>query len=144
MLQKRLFLSSCFLLLAAGCAPQTRYAWNEYDTILYQYYKSPAEDEQFVEHLKEVIDKAEAVGKVPPGIYAEYGFALYEKGNFQEAAKYFKLEKDKWPESNLLMAKMIQNTQQLGNRNKQANVSVAPVDLGAANTAMTDVKGKAK
>ena len=141
---QRLFLYSCILVFAAGCVPKTRYAWCEYDNKLYQHYKNPAEYDQFIRHLKEVIEGGEAAGKVPPGIYAEYGYALYEKGDFQEAAKYFKLENDKWPESRVLMAKMIQNAQTRGTQGKQPNQAAVPPGSVPANTAISEGKGASK
>lgn len=140
----RLFLFSCLAIIVTGCAPKTRYAWNNYDAKLYQHYKNPAEYDQFIEHLKEVIEDSEESGKVPPGLYAEYGFALYEKGNYQEAAKYFKLENDKWPESRVLMAKMIQNAQMRDKQDKQPNQAVAPATPKPADTTITEAKGATK
>jgi len=140
---QRLFLCSCALFVVIGCAPP-RYAWNNYDYKLYQHYKNPAEYDQFVENLKEIIEDGEETGKVPPGIYAEYGFALYEKGNYQEAVKYFKLENDKWPESHVLMAKMIQNAQMRGKQGKQPNQALAPINPEPANTDMSEAKGTSK
>ena len=125
---RSLILSTCALFLVVGCAPTSRYTWNNYDNKLYQHYKNPAEYDQFVEDLKEVIERGEESNKVPPGIYAEYGFALYEKGNFPEALKYFKLENDKWPESRVLMAKMIQNAQMRGKKDKQPGQGAVPTN----------------
>jgi hypothetical protein len=141
---QRLFLYSCILVVTAGCAPKTRYAWNEYDDKLYQHYKNPADYDQFVEQLKEIIEEAEAANKVPPGIYAEYGFALYEKANYPEAIKYFKLENDKWPESRVLMAKMIRVAQQRSNQGKQPNQAVLPINPEPAKTTISDAKGASK
>lgn len=142
---QKLFLCSCILFLVAGCAPRTRYAWNNYDDKLYQHYKNPAEFDQFVEHLKEVIEDGKEDGKVPPGIFAEYGFALYEKGNFPEAARYFKLESDKWPESRVLMAKMIQNAQTRGKQGRQPDRAAAPAGPEPANTTtISEAKGASK
>jgi hypothetical protein len=42
-------------------------------------------------------------------LYAEYGFALYEAGRIDEAVIYFRKEKEKWPESAVIMDKMIRN-----------------------------------
>ena len=98
-----------FLMLTA-CAP-TRYAWHGYDQNLYNHYKNPADHEEFAEKIKEVIEDGEADGKVPPGLYAEYGFVLYEKGDFPDAIIFFNKEQTKWPESKVLMAKMISNAQ---------------------------------
>jgi len=141
---QRLFLYSCLIVFAAGCAPKTRYAWNGYDNKLYQHYKNPDEYDQFIEHLKGIIEEGEEAGKVPPGIYAEYGFALYEKGDFQEAARFFKLENDKWPESRVLMPKMIQNAQMRGKRGKQPDQAVVPSGSEPANAAISEAKGAPK
>ena len=90
----------------SGCA-QTRYTWNNYDQKLYDHYKNPADPARFIQDLKEVVTAAEESGKIPPGLYAEYGYALYEKGDLAEAMVYFTKEQKKWPESNLLMSKMM-------------------------------------
>ncbi len=101
------------LAASAGCATQTMYYWRGYDDTLYRYYKTPAEREAFVAGLKIVILEAEQKGlRVPPGAYAEYGFALYEEGQFEPAIVYFQKEGDMWPESRVLMTKMIGNARQ--------------------------------
>jgi hypothetical protein len=107
------------VLLAAGvatalgaCVPQTRYHWGQYDAALYQHYKNPQDREQFVAALRTTIDEAEQMGmKVPPGICAEYGYALFEEGQAAESVPWFQREKDTWPESTVLMDKMIRNAQ---------------------------------
>lgn len=140
---QRLFLYSCLLIIAAGCVP-TRYVWNDYDNKLYRHYKNPAEYDQFIEQLKEIIENGEEAGKVPPGIYAEYGFALYEKGDFPEAIKYFKLESDKWPESRVLMAKMMRNAEMRGKQGKQPNQAIVPGSSEPVNTNNSAIKGASK
>ena len=92
------------------------YTWKNYDDKLYQHYRNPAENEKFIEGLKETIVAGEETGKVPPGIYAEYGYALYEKGDYSEAVIYFQKEHDKWPESRLFMLKMISNAEKMGKK----------------------------
>jgi hypothetical protein len=98
------------VILLSGCAAPSRYSWNNYDGVLYQHYKNPAENDAFIENLKGIVQAAEASGNVPPGIYAEYGFALYEKGQYNEAMIFYQKEYDKWPESRVLMKKMMSNT----------------------------------
>lgn len=101
-----------FVVLVAfvsGCATR-QYAWNNYDGVLYQHYKNPQENEVFLEKLQEIVREGEVSGNVPPGVYAEYGFALYEKGQYEDATKFFQKEHDKWPESRTLMRKMIANS----------------------------------
>jgi hypothetical protein len=104
------------IMLLTACAPQTRYSWNKYDSTLYNHYKDPSQVEQFNEALQEIVVEAEADQKVPPGIYAEYGYFLYEQGCNTEAIQYFQKESNKWPESRTLMAKMISNAQDRFNK----------------------------
>ena len=102
------YLCILFLLFSLiGCRAYSRYNWNNYDTKMYAHYKNPAEREDFIKALKEILDDAEPAGKVPPGIYAEYGFVMYEQGNNQQAVLYFQKEADKWPESGAFMTKLI-------------------------------------
>lgn len=102
------YLCVIFLLFSLiGCGAHSRYNWSGYDTKMYNHYKNPSEREKFVQALKEILDYAEPEGKVPPGIYAEYGFVLYEEGNNQQAVLYFQKEADKWPESRAFMTKLI-------------------------------------
>jgi hypothetical protein len=96
----------------AACVPQGRYYWNGYDTALYQHYKNPQDRGLFVESLRTTIYEADQLGqKVPPGMCAEYGYALYEEGQAAESVPWFQREKQSWPESTVLMDKMIRNAQ---------------------------------
>ena len=96
-----------------GCVTkQTHYRWGNYDDVLYANYKNPQDRQVFVASLKAIILDAEKQGViVPPGIYAEYGYALYEEGNRAEAIAYFTEERNTWPESQVFMEKMIANAQ---------------------------------
>jgi hypothetical protein len=110
----RLSIVPLALLAAAGsfaCAHDNRmYRWGGYDDALYQHYKNPQKREEFVAKLSGIIEEAEkSGGLVPPGCYAEYGWALYEEGRPAEAIAYFEKEKKRWPESAPLMDKLIRN-----------------------------------
>lgn len=106
-MRTRLLFVLALALFCSGCAAQTRYAWDGYDDRLYSYYKTPAESDQFMEALYEIILEGDAENRVPPGIYAEYGYMLYERGRYPEAITWYHKERAKWPESQLLMDKMI-------------------------------------
>ena len=106
-------------LMTTGCAAQSQYAWSNYDQKLYNHYQNPTKSEQFIEDLRKIIQYGEISGRVPPGIYAEYGYALYEQGNYPEAIEYFKKEQSKWPESDIIMTKMINNAQKIIGANKE-------------------------
>jgi hypothetical protein len=108
------------------------YEWRGYDSKLYEHYKNPAEQAKFHEDMKEVVMQAEAEGRVPPGIYAEYGFLLLEEGNRAAAVQYFQKEAARWPESRVLMEKLIAVAE---NRIKKPGGPVPPAGApGAATT----------
>ncbi len=93
----------------SGCATkQYVFAWGNYDDALYSFYKNPGTHQEYVAALKAIILATERDGtKVPPGIYAEYGYALYEEGSATEAIRYYRLEMQAWPASTVFMEKMI-------------------------------------
>ena len=112
------------LLPLCGCVAQTQYSWNNYDKKLYNHYKDPSQKEDFAQALKETVEEAESSNRVPPGIYAEYGFLMYEQGNSLQAIQYYQKEADKWPESRAFMTKMINTAQK---RSKAQNASALSV-----------------
>ncbi|GER05758.1 hypothetical protein GCM10007972_05320 [Iodidimonas muriae] len=83
------------------------YDWNGYQGELLAYYKNPQENQAFSEQLYANIELAEQNDRVPPGIYAEYGYVLLQIGKTNEALAYFAKERDRWPESAYLMSKVI-------------------------------------
>jgi len=100
------------LAVLPACVPPTYYAWGGYDDALYAHYKSPQDRGPFVEQLKTIILASQQAGrKVPPGILAEYGFALLEEGQIDEAVGYFQREREAWPESRPFMDKMIRSAE---------------------------------
>lgn len=97
-------------LLLAACAsnPKPLYEWGDYSRALLKYSKNPSETQVFADKLRKAIEKGETVGRVPPGLYAEYGYTQYDLGHVTEAVVYFGKERDKWPESRFIMEKIIQ------------------------------------
>lgn len=109
-MDKRCLFIALFVLFGfTGCASTGHYHWGHYETSLYQYYKNPADVESFSEELAEVIEKGIPDDRVPPGIYAEYGYILFLQGKNKEAITCFQKEKEKWPESTHLMDNMMAN-----------------------------------
>jgi hypothetical protein len=102
--------------LIVGCAAPTKYSWGSYEPALYQHYKAPAQMADLETELARTIQQATQKGeKVPPGIYAEYGFVLQQRGKLTEAAAYYQKERQAWPESAVLMNTMLQSLE-LGSR----------------------------
>lgn len=112
-----------FGLLTAGflvsCAPQQQFVWGTYETSLYGYYKDPEQLENLMKALETAIAEGEEAAKpsaaadgtkprrIAPGLYAEYGYLLMLKNEGAKAKIYFEKEKASWPESAVLMDKMI-------------------------------------
>ncbi len=105
--------------IAGACAPQQKYYWGSYEEDLYGYYKDPEQLESFMQALEQAIENAEEGQKegpsldgtnppvLAPGLYAEFAYLLMIKNQPSEARRYFVREKETWPESTVLMDKMI-------------------------------------
>jgi hypothetical protein len=103
----KLLLPVIALLMLSGCASSGLYHWGDYEQASYSYTKNPGEIDAYMESLEKIIRKGEKNNRVPPGLYAEYGYALVVAGRRGEAVDYFAKEQGKWPESDRLMSLMI-------------------------------------
>lgn len=96
------------ILFVAACGGgEALYEWDKYSYELKSYYKNPDEHNKFTDELYQDIQVAEEKGKVPPGLYAEYGYMLLGQNNVSGAISYFRKERNRWPESAYLMDKVI-------------------------------------
>jgi len=107
--------------VVAACSAKTQYEWGDYNKALLSYYKNPQEVAEFSEKLRESVEEAEGAGKVPPGLYAEYGYALLELGDEQAALAYFAKEQETWPESAYLMTKVISRLKEMSSATAQSD-----------------------
>lgn len=104
-----LFFLFVFLGLTA-CAPPTMYHWGDYEDSLYKRSKDASEQGQAeaFKMLEVTIQEAEAKNyRVPPGVYAEYGYLLFKQGKHDPAVTYFRKEADIYKESKYLMDSII-------------------------------------
>ena len=104
------------LLLLSGCTSPYLYEWGNYDQWLYENYQNPKNDEELYVDLTALITEYESRKKpsskpMAPGLYAEYGFLLMRRGENERAIKYYKKEKELWPEATVFMDSMIQTAQ---------------------------------
>ena len=106
----RAAVAAALLLGVSACAtgPQPMYTWGNYDGELLKYYKGSLGTAEFAEKLYENVENAEVDGKVPPGLYAEYGYMALENGDTDTALVFFAKERDRWPESAFLMNSVIE------------------------------------
>ena len=113
--------------LASGCASPRMYSWGSYDTSLYGYYRNAEARQRFEETLEEIIREGETRGNaVPPGVYAEFGYLRFEEGNLEEAVLFFRKESERWPESRVLMDKLIRNAARATRGNGPADAPGTP------------------
>lgn len=100
------------VILLTGCAPQGLFYWGDYESSLYGRYVE--NDGQHTEaYLRSTFTEAESQHRrVPPGVYADYGFLLYTRGDKAGAIAYFEKERALYPESAALMNKLIERIKQ--------------------------------
>ena len=107
-----------FVLMAAwsvaGCASPL-YSWGQYEDSLHtRMTDASAEGKQRAfGMLEKTIREAEQAGqRVPPGVYADYGYLLYRGNQPEEAVRYFRREAELYPESKPLMDSVISRINQ--------------------------------
>jgi len=99
-------------LLLGGCTQPGLYYWGGYEDSLYERYVENDTGQTEV-HLQETLAEAQKTKqRVPPGLYADYGFMLYKRGDKSGAINFFKKEKELYPESSMLMTKLIDRVKQ--------------------------------
>jgi len=95
-------------LTAVACVTPAMYEWGDYEADMYKAYKSPDDEVEFEETLVVIMNRAQKKGtRVPPGIYAEYAYQLFEESKLDAAIVYLQKESDAWPESTALMVRLI-------------------------------------
>lgn len=96
-----------------SCAPKKMYNWQDYSKTLYAY-KKDSNEESLLKHMKELEKIIEVSNqnnmRVPPGVYGELGFYYLRINKTKEAVAYFNFEKQLYPESRILMDRLIQKT----------------------------------
>ncbi len=98
-----------------GCATSTpMYYWGDYSDTLYQRKKNPGE-ETLLEHmqvLEKIVEESKARNlPVPPGVYGELGYLYLKQNKPKEAIAHFELEEKTYPESGVLMQRLIQKAE---------------------------------
>lgn len=100
-----------------SCQSDERFYWGDYEKIILEFNQNSSNMPAIQKSMRNLVGKAQRRKKVPPGIYAEYGYILMEVNQFKRAAYYFQQEKKLWPDSKKLMdisikrAKILHDTQ---------------------------------
>lgn len=109
----RIIITSAVISLFSSCGTPTQslYNWGNYDDALYDYLKK--RDDQSLNRListyERLIDQPGGSRKTPPpGVCADYGYLLIQKGNIEKGITLLKKEIELYPESRPFIEKIIQ------------------------------------
>lgn len=99
--------------LLVGCAaPPTIYSWGSYEELVYTSYAAPdaLQAQTQVEALEKDYQVARADNKrMPPGWHAHLGMLYFQLGKLDQAQQAFLTEKADFPESGVLMDRLLTN-----------------------------------
>lgn len=92
-----------------GCESGPMYRWGDYEKSVYQMYMrkdfSPAKE---IDRLQRTVDKTrQSKQKVGPGVQAYLGYLYTIQGDTVAAAKAFNAEKQDFPESQVMMDRLL-------------------------------------
>lgn len=107
-----LLLGIVMSLSLVGCAsdPQSLYSWGTYPQQTYLLLSVPEKTspQEQIAKLEKDIEKAKAKNAaVPPGLYAHLGLLNLNLNNGPRALEYFELERQVYPESTVLMERLL-------------------------------------
>lgn len=112
-----LLLLSLIIPIISGCTTNKMYYFGDYSETLYAYEKNQ-NDESLIKHLQEldrVIQESKDKNlRVPPGIYAEFGYLKLKMKKPKEAVEYFNAESQLYPEGKHLMDRLINKVETQG------------------------------
>lgn len=99
-------------LIAVGCAPQQHYYWGHYEDSVYVSTVDAGSltPNKQIDILRGDAQKAAAKNQpLPPGFHAHLGMLYFQVGDMQNARVEFEAEKAQFPESGVLMDRMLGN-----------------------------------
>jgi hypothetical protein len=108
-------LTVCVLAAIALCGcqlPQEKYYWGHYEEVVYLSYSQPDKVPvaMQIQTLETDIQQAATLKKdVPPGVHAHLGYLYTQAGNVEKAKAEFGKEKQLYPESTVLVDRLIAN-----------------------------------
>ena len=108
-----LMISGLISVSLVGCAtaPKPLYSWGEFPQQTYLSLSLPekAMPQDQVLKLEKDVEKAKAKNlAIPPGLYAHLGLQYLNMNDSPRAIQYFELERQVYPESTVLMDRLLQ------------------------------------
>ena len=86
------------------------YSWNKYEQASYNYLKKADEKStnKIIKEYKKIINEQKGIRKsIPPGMCADYGFILIQKGNKADGIANLKKEIALYPESKVFIDRIL-------------------------------------
>ena len=99
------------VLVGCGDGATSLFRWGEFPHQTYNYMseRSKVSPLEQIARLEKDIEKSKAENRaVPPGLYGHLGLLNLDIQNSQRAVMYFQLEKQVYPESTVLMNRLLQ------------------------------------
>ena len=107
-----IFFLAAVLVLLAGCAAPPLYSYGQYEELIYASYAAPGKvtPEMQVEKMEQDYQKARSANKrMCPGWHAHLGRLYLQLGKMDQAQQEFLTEKAEFPESAVLMDRLLAN-----------------------------------
>ena len=98
--------------LFAGCGSPDLYSYGQYEQLIYASYAAPGKvtPEMQVEKMEQDYQKARSANKrMCPGWHAHLGRLYFQLGKMDQAQQEFLTEKAEFPESAVLMDRLMAN-----------------------------------
>jgi len=109
-MNKKLIFIILLVLIGTGCASNNQlYDWGQYEQTLFVFYHDPAHKEQALNDYLIFVQEHEGNPTLAPGLYAEAGTFLLEQGDVEGAVAFYRMEHDRWPESQPMLGILIEN-----------------------------------
>lgn len=111
---KTMLCASFIFALSACSSGSGLYAWGNYEDALFVNYHEPAVKEEVLNEYLAFVREYQPGAKqrkIAPGLLADAGTFLLERGDTKGAIEFYQLEAAAWPESAPLMDKLIENLQ---------------------------------
>lgn len=98
-----------------GCAtgPKPLYHWGSFPEQTYLMYSHPGKAAPSAQISKFEAEIEKSKGRnlaVPPGLYAHLGLMYLQENQFAKASEYFQLERQVYPESTVIMDRLLKKT----------------------------------
>lgn len=98
---------------AVYAADKRMYYWSGYHNAIASANDTAEKVKSSEAALRRLIKKSDEAGRrIAPGLLAEYGYFFFERGEFDTAIYWFEREIGEWPESAVLMKKMIRRARE--------------------------------